>query len=183
MSITVYRITQAEFADDIFGGTGGLHAAAGWHTIGRRIIYAGDSLAACSLEILANYGDDARDKEWVWAEAVVPVELVTRGPAVPDGWENDWGVTQPIGDAWLAAKSSAVLAIPSRMTPATNNYLFNPEHPDFTRIACGKPVPFKFDRRLHSEAMVRERAPVSPAVKASVIARKARGQKKPWEKT
>jgi hypothetical protein len=32
--------------------------------------------------------------------------------------------------------------------PQEKNYLLNPAHPDFTRIARGRPVPFSFDPRM-----------------------------------
>jgi RES domain-containing protein len=40
------------------------------------------------------------------------------------------------------------LELPSAIIRAEANYLLNPLHPDFRRIALGKPEPFSFDARL-----------------------------------
>ncbi len=66
----------------------------------------------------------------------------------------DWQIepaplsTRALGDAWLRAARSAVLALPSVIIPGETNYLLNPVHPDFRKITIGKPQPFAFDPRL-----------------------------------
>ena len=56
--------------------------------------------------------------------------------------------TQRIGDLWVRASRSAVLALPSVIIPSEFNFLINPAHPDFKKISIGKPEPFVFDPRL-----------------------------------
>jgi RES domain-containing protein len=56
------------------------------------------------------------------------------------------------GTAWLAAARTAVLAVPSAVVPVETNYLLNPLHPDFPRIAVGDPEPFRLDARLAPRA-------------------------------
>jgi len=56
--------------------------------------------------------------------------------------------TRTIGDTWAREKRSAILAVPSVIIPEELNYLLNPAHPDFRKIAIGKPAPFSFDLRL-----------------------------------
>ncbi len=41
-----------------------------------------------------------------------------------------------------------MLALPSVIIPGELNYLLNPAHPAFKRIAVGKPERFTFDPRL-----------------------------------
>jgi RES domain-containing protein len=53
-----------------------------------------------------------------------------------------------LGDAWIAAGTSAVLEVPSAVVPAEKNYLLNPAHPGFRRVTLGTPQRFSFDRRL-----------------------------------
>lgn len=72
-------------------------------------------------------------------------------PAVlPAGWRASPAPpqTQAIGDAWLAERRSAVLAVPSAVVPIESNYLLNPAHPDFARITAGQPESFDLDQRL-----------------------------------
>ena len=53
-----------------------------------------------------------------------------------------------VGDDWVWAVRSAVLALPSVLISGEPNYLLNPAHPDFKKISIGKPEPFAFDPRL-----------------------------------
>ena len=77
------------------------------------------------------------------------VEIVT-----PKALPPDWRVEPPplsskaVGDAWVRAARSAVLALPSVIISGELNYLLNPAHPDFKRIFIGKPRRFTFDPRL-----------------------------------
>jgi RES domain-containing protein len=45
-------------------------------------------------------------------------------------------------------RRSAVLALPSAISPADTNFLLNPKHPDFKRIRVALPINFDFDPRL-----------------------------------
>ena len=41
-----------------------------------------------------------------------------------------------------------MLRVPSVVVPLESNYVFNPRHPDFSRVTVGAPMPFPFDPRL-----------------------------------
>jgi RES domain-containing protein len=56
--------------------------------------------------------------------------------------------TQRLGDAWVAAGTSAVLAVPSVIVPGELNFLINPAHPAAARIRVVARRPFSFDPRL-----------------------------------
>jgi RES domain-containing protein len=56
--------------------------------------------------------------------------------------------TMEIGDHWALERRSAILALPSAISPADTNFLLNPEHPDFKRIRIAPPVDYDFDARL-----------------------------------
>jgi RES domain-containing protein len=51
-----------------------------------------------------------------------------------------------IGADWAQERRTAALSVPSAVMPVERNFLLNPSHPDFRRIAIGRPVPFSFDR-------------------------------------
>jgi len=53
-----------------------------------------------------------------------------------------------IGDRWVQERRSAVLALPSAISPDDTNFLLNPTHPDFKRIRIHPPINFDFDPRL-----------------------------------
>lgn len=56
--------------------------------------------------------------------------------------------TIEIGDRWARERRSAVLVVPSAISPDDKNYLLNPEHPDFKRIRIAPPIDYEFDPRL-----------------------------------
>ena len=62
----------------------------------------------------------------------------------------DWDLatTRRLGDSWLAANESAILEVPSKVICAESNFLLNPRHRDYARLAIHVPQPFQFDRRL-----------------------------------
>jgi RES domain-containing protein len=56
--------------------------------------------------------------------------------------------SQSLGDWWLESQESAVLEVASIIVPDEHNYLLNPAHSDFARIATEPPALFHFDPRL-----------------------------------
>jgi RES domain-containing protein len=80
-------------------------------------------------------------------EAMLAVLTVADLPA---DWRADPppASTRAVGDEWVLAKGSAVLRVPSVVVPLESNYVFNPGHPDFSRVTIGPPLPFPFDPRL-----------------------------------
>ena len=77
--------------------------------------------------------------------------LVSRLPSLPQYWNQYPSPlsTATAGDEWVLSESSAVLEVPSAVIPIETNYLINPSHGDFRKIAIGKPEPFEFDSRLN----------------------------------
>jgi RES domain-containing protein len=53
-----------------------------------------------------------------------------------------------LGDWWIEENTSAVLEVASTIVPHEHNYLLNPAHPDFAKIATDPPALFHFDPRL-----------------------------------
>ncbi len=53
-----------------------------------------------------------------------------------------------LGDRWIDLRVSAVLKVSSAVIVGEHNYLLNPAHPDFVRIAVEPPAMFQFDARL-----------------------------------
>lgn len=70
---------------------------------------------------------------------------------LPSGWDTEppSPISQQLGDAWVKASRSALLALPGVLTGEAN-YFINPAPPDFARIRIGRPAPSSFDPRLRS---------------------------------
>ena len=73
-----------------------------------------------------------------------------RPPDLPPDWRAEPvpESTQKIGDAWIAAAKTAILAVPSALYPEETNYVLNPVHPDFPKIEISAAEPFVFDPRM-----------------------------------
>ena len=56
--------------------------------------------------------------------------------------------TQAMGDEWLAQAGSALLRVPSVLSPESWNYLLNPLHPEATgvEVECARSI--AYDQRL-----------------------------------
>lgn len=70
--------------------------------------------------------------------------------SLPAGWNSEppTAASQNLGDAWVLAATSPILAVPSVIVPEERNYVLNPNHPRFLEIQIGPPVVCSVDPRL-----------------------------------
>ena len=73
-----------------------------------------------------------------------------RAEDLPDNWHRHPAPRElrDLGTRWAEAGETAVLRVPSAVVPGERNYLLNPRHADFGRLAIGPPEPFALDSRL-----------------------------------
>lgn len=153
MTITVYRITKRRYQDQIFAGIGGLYADGRWTPRGRLVVYTSASISLAVLEYTLNY----RRRGWVppsvLGRATLPADMsfqTIQIAALPHHWSSPDSPPElrDIGQEWLEQGVYLALKVPSAIVPEEWNYLLNPQHPDFKRLAFGASEPFAFDRRL-----------------------------------
>ena len=70
--------------------------------------------------------------------------------ALPSGWRAYPAPDRlrDLGSGWLRSGRTALLSVPSFVIPHERNLLFNPTHPDFSRISVRPVEPFSFDPRM-----------------------------------
>ncbi|MCL2641815.1 MAG: RES family NAD+ phosphorylase [Phycisphaerales bacterium] len=151
--IQAWRITKAKYADTAFSGVGTKRDGGRWNNPGTSIVYTAGSTSLAILEMLVHLDEvDTLLQHYVIFEISFDKSLVKSvDPATfPEAWRVDPPpvTVQLIGDDWVAGEDSAVLRLPSAVVPAEWNYLLNPEHPDFAKIAIGPKQPIEFDPRL-----------------------------------
>lgn len=151
--LVVWRLLTARFADNAFTGEGARLYGGRWNRKGVPMIYTAGSQSLATLEMLVQ--DEPFRARYVMIPVTLPKSLKIERLSVdelPAGWRDPAlrEQTQAIGSAWVKRKSSAVLAVPSAVIPAEQNYLFNPLHPSFARIEIGQPQDFITDLRLTS---------------------------------
>ena len=153
----VYRLTASRYADAAFSGEGARRVGGRWTPVGYPVVHTSNSIALAVLETLVHVDASVMPVHRVIAVDVpesIPVTTIT----VAD-LPNDWRRTPPpsrlreLGKAWLDAGEVALMRVPSVIVPEEPNYLINPRHADFSRLAIHPPAPFEIDRRFFAPSL------------------------------
>ncbi len=149
---TAWRIVKSRHDEHAFDGEGSRRFGGRWNSTGHRTVYAAQSISLAALELLVHLGD----RQALNGYSVHAIHFADRHVATvrPDSLPDDWRkypaphALHLVGNAWLAGRTTAVLAVPSAVIPLELNYLVNPEHPDFASLTTEGPLDFTFDTRL-----------------------------------
>lgn len=151
---TVWRVVTKRYADTAFSGEGARLYGGRWNPKGLAMVYTAQTQSLALLEMLVQ--DAPLHASYVMIPVRMPGEIVARidQAMLPADWRelsarND---LQNIGEEWIHARTSAVLAVPSVVVPAEFNYLLNPVHPDYTRLQIGTHTEWLTDQRLMRRA-------------------------------
>ena len=132
-------------------GAGGLLAPGRWHERGLPVVYLAESPAGALLESCVHTSANDVPPRYtlltVEVAAQVVIESVDPTKLVAD-WPQREDLSREIGSSWLRAAESALLRVPSALVPATFNVLFNPLHPDASRVRIQSAVKYPFDPRI-----------------------------------
>jgi RES domain-containing protein len=136
-------------------GLGGERGDGRWHTAvqGKRVVYLSEHPAVALLEALVNLKGDPRFFPSTYQLLKIRigegVSITTvQHDQLSTDWRGDVAETRSVGDAWLAERQSALLAVPSAPSPESTNYVLNPLHPAATGIAVEWAKQLRYDRRL-----------------------------------
>jgi RES domain-containing protein len=147
-----WRIVRATRAKTAFTGEGPWRFGGRWNSPGVRMIYVSEHQSTAALEIFVHRVPFVTDEQYKafrvdWPDDVMEILSPTR---LPRNWRISPRpkITMEIGDIWAREKRSAVLAVPSAISPDDRNFLLNPDHPDFKRIRIAAPIDYQFDPRL-----------------------------------
>jgi len=150
--ITAWRIVDIEHGDDIFSGEGARLFGGRWNKIGHRVVYTASSVSLATLELIVSTPRAQLLSEFVIVSCSFPEVLVDEVDErqLPTNWRDypTPAELQELGTGWLLSGSSAVLSVPSAVTPEERNYLINPEHEHFRSVDVGSSRPFQIDLRL-----------------------------------
>jgi RES domain-containing protein len=136
-------------------GIGAMEASARWHTAGRPLVYLAETPSSALLEILVHLeaDDDDRPDNYQLLKVEVADDVVSESVAIqalPSGWKSNEAMTRGLGDDWLERGATALLKVPSVITPETYNWLLNPRHPDSKKAAI-----LHIDRPLYDSRLFR----------------------------
>jgi RES domain-containing protein len=160
--VKAWRIVLRKFGRTsriAFGGLSGFSVDGRWHTAGRHLDYAAQSLSLAILERLVHYKRFDTLEAHLLYMLDVPAAAIESAPVPPQGWDGDEPAraAQAIGDNWCDERRSPALLVPSAVTPGELNLIVNSHHPDWQWkwVVLG-PAKFSFDARL-AELMERSR--------------------------
>ena len=147
-----WRIVKPEHAHDAFSGRGARLYGGRWNPRGVAIVYTSSTLSLATLELIVNTPRPQRLPQYLAFRCDIPQRLIAvLDPALlPANWRAYPAPPdlQRLGSEWIVSGRSAVLAVPSAVVESELNYLFHPDHPDFTKITIAEPKPVHFDLRL-----------------------------------
>lgn len=134
-----------------FGGLSGFSADGRWHSAGRRLDYAAESLSLAILERVVHYKRFDALEPHVLYVLDIPASAIEKAPAPPKGWdaEDPDPAAQALGNMWCDEDKSPALRVPSAVTPGEHNLIVNSHHPDWRwEWVVSGPQVFAFDARL-----------------------------------
>ena len=149
---SAWRIVRASRAQTAFTGQGPWRYGGRWNSSGVRVVYVSEHQSTAALEVFANRVPFILEEKYKafrleWPDHLTEILPATKLP-------GNWKMSPPppeameVGNRWVHEQRSAVLALPSAISPADKNFLLNPEHSDFKRIRIAAPVDYDFDPRL-----------------------------------
>ena len=145
----VYRIVDPRYPP--FDGSGTHRWGSRWISPGRYVVHAAESYALAVLENLVH-----------WQTGTVPKGLVCVASDIPDDIEQEtldrselpkpgsdsYAPFRKIGDGWYDRAETAVLRVPSVVSPVEANVLVNQAHKDFARVVVHSLGPARINPRL-----------------------------------
>ena len=144
----LYRIADKRFGAE--SGEGARLYGGRWNSPGRAVIYTCTTYAGAMLEKLVHTGRQI-PRHQVCVIFTVPeaLKIIELQGARVRGWDAaNCKASRRAGDAWLSAKSSAILLVPSVVFAVERNALINTAHPDARRVRVQSIEPVRWDERL-----------------------------------
>ncbi|SRR6266403_2989763 len=149
---SAWRIVLESEALAAFSGDGAWRYGGRWNSRNVRVIYVSEHQSTAALEVFIHNKPFSPNEKYKAFHLQWPDSLTETFPVkkLPVTWRISPPPqeTQVIGDRWVREQRSAVLALPSAISPADRNFLLNPKHVDFKRIRIHPPIDFAFDPRL-----------------------------------
>ncbi len=147
----VWRLCRRPYA--AFDGEGARLWGGRWTHRGVAVVYTAGSAALAMAEYLVHLEPRQAPRDLVLIAADVPQRLKVSAldhASLPSRWRRypPPEALADLGSEWVRDCKTAVLRIPSAVVPQEFNYLLNPAHPDFRKIAIGRAEAFSFDPRL-----------------------------------
>jgi RES domain-containing protein len=148
--LRAYRIVRKGFP--VFDGTGAFRRGGRWTSPGRYVIHAAETYALAVLENLVHFNAGELPPNLVYVELTLPIEVSREvlKPTALRGWKKPYPnkVSEAYGDVWYDEQRSAVLIVPSMLSPRECNLVINQQHTDSRKIEVSAAKPARLDHRI-----------------------------------
>jgi len=151
--VILYRLAKTRYSSTAWTGQGAKEVGGRWNSVGTAMVYASETASLTMLETLVHlHAANLLDSFTLFA-VDVPEDLIENidPQSLPTGWnasEAPEALSQ-MGDQWVRSGSAVALCVPSAISPVENNFLLNPQHPEYQAVVTrAVTIEFKFDERL-----------------------------------
>ena len=154
----IWRICRAPFAAEAFGGEGARRFGGRWNSRGVPMVYASTSLALGRDRTLCAFGTRPGAGRSGLPFRASAARRTGAQRRIRASYRQHWWAdsaldgTRALGDAWIAARTSLAILVPSVPIRAEWNVLVNPLHPGLSELQIDPPQPFAFDARMFQAA-------------------------------
>ena len=144
---------RAAYARTPFDGEGAYRYGGRWSTPGTRLAYASEHQSLAMLEYFLHLDPEDAPDDLVLATADVP-ESVSREQVKASDLPANWRETHAppelaqTGDEFVKKAETCLLHVPSALAVTENNWLINPQHPEFKQIMVNATEPLRYDARM-----------------------------------
>jgi len=157
----VFRVLRAAYARASFDGEGAYRYGGRWSSPGTRLVYTSEHQSLAMLEYFVHLDPEDAPDDLVLATADVPENLSRRrlqANALPAHWRETPAPPElaQIGDEFVKQAKACLLLVPSALAANENNWLINPQHAEFTKIAVNATEPLRYDPRMFRRSLVRK---------------------------
>lgn len=146
---TAFRIVSKHYPP--FDGGGAYRFGSRWVSPGRWVIHAAQTYSLAVLENLVHWQTASLPPNLVFIQITIP-ETVTQQritmTTLATEFANDDAISRRYGDQWYDAAETAVLWVPSVVSPFESNLLINQHHPDTRQLQISAPKTPLIDARL-----------------------------------
>jgi RES domain-containing protein len=136
----------------VFVGSGAARRGGRWMGKGRAVIHAAETYALAALENLVQFNASELPPHLVVCEIHISENVsrqIVRRSARPDfELDSSYEACRAVGDRWHEEARTALLIVPSRLSPFECNLLVHPQHRDVAKVRAGEPVPARLEERL-----------------------------------
>jgi len=149
----VFRVLRAAYARAPFDGEGAYRYGGRWSSPGTRLVYTSEHQSLAMLEYFVHLDPEDAPDDLVLATADVPDNLSRENLQARD-LPVHWRATPAppelaqTGDDFVKEAKACLLLVPSALAVNENNWLINPQHPEFKKIVQHAPEPLRYDSRM-----------------------------------